>query len=237
MFKKHLSIFMLISRSSIYKVIGLITLMLLSESILLFMTIQEQPSFAMHIIEGHTSWIFGIVFLLLTFLLSTFGWERSEKQGYTVKRLSISEKAFFFWQSLYNTICFLLLWMFQILFVIIAFHFAKDWITEEYLNHQSIFVAFIESDFLHSLLPFSEIYLWLRNILYAISMGLFTAFLPYLQRNEKPYIHHIYIVFYILLSFSQPIADMRTILGLGIALVEIFGILATMIRKEPAHEN
>ena len=237
MLKKHLSVFMLIARSSIYKVIGLITLMLLCESALLFATIEEQYYFVSHITQARTSWVFGIIFLLITVLLSSFGWERSGKLRYTYKRLSISEKTFFFWQSLFNTICFVLLWMFQILFVIVSFYFAKNWITEGYFNHQTLFVSFLESEFLHALVPFNETTLWVHNILYAVSMGLCTAFLPYLQRNEKPYLHHIYIVFYVLFSFSKPLADMRSILGIGIALMEIGYILVTIGRKENAHEN
>ena len=58
---------------------------------------------------------FLVCFLLASALLSITGCEMGARCGYTLRRLSVSERTIFAWQWGYNSACFLLLWLVELL--------------------------------------------------------------------------------------------------------------------------
>lgn len=186
--KKHLSVFMLMARSSIYKVIGLFVLMAAAEWSLFYARLRQGAtgdSFNLELVfdESHLMWVFGIGFLLITILLSRTGCEFSSKVGYTLKRLSVSERFVFFWQSLYNILCYLMFWMVQILIVFGLCSLYVKMAPEGYVTNQTVFLAFYRNDFLHSLLPMEDAGFWMKNIMIVIAMGICSARFPMAQRK------------------------------------------------------
>jgi len=78
-----------------------------------------------------------------------------------------------------------MLWAIQIL---ISYALCRRYIAKAdpaLTGAQTIFLAFYRSDFLHSLLPLSELSRWIRNVLLLVCLGLAAAHFPYRQRRRK----------------------------------------------------
>lgn len=210
--KKHLSVFMLMARCTIYKILGLFALMATIEASLFYAVLQhgftdDNYSLEFAFAQSHIVWVFGLIFLLVTVLLCRTGYETSSKQGYTLMRLSISEKQVFLWQSIYNTICYLLLWMIQVIIVIALCYFYMSKADAAYVSNQTIFLAFYRNGFLHSLLPFDDIIFWVRNIILVSALGICSAHYPMAHRKGTRKQEIFTMVCISIGFFSRPLAD------------------------------
>ena len=112
--KQHGSVFLLMVRSTFYKVLLLLGAATLAETAVFVAFCLRGPTakgFGPELLlrQGRIAWIFGAVMVLMTLLLIRTGTEKGAKTGYTLRRLSVSERWVFFWQSAYNTLCYLLL--------------------------------------------------------------------------------------------------------------------------------
>lgn len=188
--KKHLSVFMLMARSTIYKVLSVLLMMAVVEYGLFYERMKvwgvgDTYNLEMMIEGSRILWVFGVAFLLITICLCQTGCGFSSKTGYTLRRLSISERMVFVWQSLYNMICYSLLWCVQILIVFGLCNLYVNMAPEGYVTNQTIFLAFYRNDFLHSLLPMEDAGFWIKNILTVLSMGICSAHYPMAQRRGK----------------------------------------------------
>ena len=209
--KKHLSVFMLISRSTIYKVIALFVAMAALEGALFYISLDKaltrpiaENSVGLQGLQGVQNlqaqqpvgleslftkslipWVFAVAFLLLTVLLCLTGCEFGSKQGYTLGRLSISGRSIFMWQALYNTICFFLLWAVQlaVALALCKLYIAK--IPTEAVSGQTVLLAFYRNSFLHSLLPLDETSRYICNVFLIIGLGTSSAGFPFKQRRGK----------------------------------------------------
>ena len=188
--KKHVSVFMLMARSSIYKVISVLFLMAVVEYGLFYermkvWAVGDTYNLEFMIDGSRILWVFGIAFLLITIFLCQTGCGFSSKTGYTLCRLSISERMVFVWQSIYNVMCYSLLWLVQILVVFGICNLYVTMAPEGYVTNQTIFLAFYRNDFLHSLLPMEDAGFWIKNVLTILSMGICSAHYPMAQRRGK----------------------------------------------------
>ena len=188
--KKHLSVFMLMAQSSIYKVISVLILMIVTETGLFYMRMKQGMigdsfNLEMAVDESRILWILGIAFVLITIFLCQIGCGFSSKTGYTLQRLSISERMVFVWQSIYNMMCYSLLWFVQILVVFGVCSLYVTMAPEGDVTNQTIFLAFYRNDFLHSLLPMEDAGFWFKNVLIVLSMGICSAHYPMAQRRGK----------------------------------------------------
>lgn len=188
--KKHLSVLMLMVRSSIYRLLLVWLSMLAAESVLFLQAMRRSRAAGLWDIQvvlqqSGMAWGVGAAFILSTLILCSTGCHFGSQPGYTLRRLSISEKAVFFWQSLHNICCYILLWCMQIL---IAVAFAKIYCMQmdgSALTNQTLLLSFYRNPFLHCLFPLSEVWLWIRNVILAIGMGLAAAQYPFRQRRGK----------------------------------------------------
>lgn len=208
--KKHISVFMLMARSTIYKLLGLLILMAAVEGILFWLILSRgalEDGFSLELVirQSRIIWVFGVCFLLMTLLLSLTGCEGKSRCGYTLRRLSVSERWVFVWQSVYNVLCYLLLWAVQILTVIALCRLYEAKAAPEYVSGQTVFLAFYRSGFLHSLLPFEETVFWVRNAVFAVTLGICAARFPLAQRKGKRFSEIIVLAFGVLWLFSWEI--------------------------------
>ncbi|MBE6020547.1 MAG: hypothetical protein IJC41_07230 [Firmicutes bacterium] len=194
--KKYLSVIMLSARSSIYKVFPVMILMIAAQYFLFskklsLASVSEGsiagsfPSLEMVIFESRIMWVLFAAFLVITFFLCRTGCEFKNKQGYTLKRLRISEKGVFFCQALYNSAVYLILWGIQIM---TALWFCHMYMSEPVfgdLGSQTVFAAFYRNDFMHSILPLAEFGIYIRNAVLAVALGAASAVFPYKQRMGK----------------------------------------------------
>ena len=184
--KKHSSVFMLMARSTIYRVLGLLILMAVAEAGLFWLRLQQgaiDGNFSLEAIisESRLSWACAAFFLFVNVILSWGSYTISDT--YMAARLSVSGKAVYLWQCIYNTLCYLLFWMVQILIGIGLCRVYEALAPAEFVSNQTVFLAFYRSKFLHSFLPFEDTWVWVRNILLVVALGIGSSRIP--GKNRK----------------------------------------------------
>ena len=172
--KKHSSVFMLMARSTIYRVLGLLIVMAVAEAGLFWLRLQQgaiDGNFSLEAVisESRLALACAAIFLFVNAVLSWGSYTVSDT--YTAARLSVSGKAVYLWQCIYNTLCYLLFWMVQILIGIGLCRVYEAMAPAEFVSNQTVFLAFYRSKFLHSFLPFEDTWVWVRNILLVVALG------------------------------------------------------------------
>ena len=240
--RKHISVFMLYTRSSIYRMLILFLLMaaveitlfyFAAEHVLLSNTIGLEQMFE----KSYIGLVMGATFLLMSVQLGLMGCERGSKQSYTLRRLSVSEETVFAWQALFNALAYFMLWAVQLVLVwaMCIYGTAKMGVLA---SNQNIFLAFYRNDFLHSLLPLAETSRLVRNILLIIALGLSSALFSYLNRRKKFGISIIFMLLIGGLPFAGSVGNIETdaVQGLASICVIIWCIYRVFI-KEASLEN
>lgn len=131
--------------------------------------------------ESRLSWACAAFFLFVNVILSWGSYTISDT--YTAARLSVSGKAVYLWQCIYNSLCYLLFWMVQILIGIGLCRVYEAMAPAEFVSNQTVFLAFYRSNFLHSFLPFEDTWVWVRNILLVVALGICSSRIP--GKNRK----------------------------------------------------
>lgn len=221
--KRHLSIWMLMARSTIYKVLGLFLGLIAVDGVLFARTLQQEeqrlnpvtsilpenliaPSLERVMESSYFSLAFGVCLLALTAVLCLTGCEFSVKQGYTLRRLCVSQREIFVWQMIHNAVCYFLLWAVQagVAFAVCRVYTARypDWV-----NGQTVFLAFYRDSFLHSLLPLADVWRWVRNAVLCVTLGMCSAAFPVLQRRGRRSGGAVILAVTTAVYFGQPVAS------------------------------
>lgn len=244
--KKYISIFELFTRSTIYKILLVFAAMGAAQIFMFHRAMLEWfPADAYHLdfqaIEYYTleymvdrskSAIFlGIAFIVITAVLCWNGCDIGSKSSYTIQRLQVTEKKIFMMQSIYNSLCYLLLLGMQIgVFYIQSSLYAAR---AGHLTNQTIFLAYYRNDFMHSILPLEGTVRWGINILIVLGCGISAAMFTYLQRRGKKMGALLLIIAWVLLWFVQELGE---ILGFLIVVfiwgIVIFQVYWHLIRKK-----
>ena len=237
--KKHSSVFMLMARSTIYRVMGLLILMAVAEGGLFWLRLQQgaiDGNFSLEAIisESRRSWACAAFFLFVNVILSWGSYTISDT--YTAARLSVSGKAVYLWQCIYNTLCYLLFWMVQILIGIGLCRVYEALAPAEFVSNQTVFLAFYRSKFLHSFLPFEDTWVWIRNILLVVALGVCSSRIP--GKNRKIGIGSCFLIAATGVFFVQEIGDTASVVILTISAI-ICAVLAVVkdLRKEVPDED
>ena len=196
--KRHLSVFMLAARSSLYKIAAVMLIMTALESGVLyyhFLKIRSGEEF--YNVAGiggiferyHLPLVFGITFLVIYLSLALTGCEFSgSKLRYTIRRLAVREEFLTAWWAVYNMMCLTVLWALQTAIALVFAYFYTRYAPDGYANPQTIFLSFYMDDFLHSLLPLAETSRYIRNIALIIALGVSASVFSFkLRRDGKDY--------------------------------------------------
>ena len=185
--KKHLSVFMLMARSSIYRVflaslataaLQFLAFYLSCRNILLNRGATLEDMFS----AGLFSILFAVGFFAISFFLCRTGCEFSARSGYTLKRLSVSEQQTFLWQALYNALAYLFFWLSQVL---VIFALAAWFVSAEGGGAQAEFMLFFRSPFIRGCWPMEDAIGFVRNALFCVMLGVTSARYPMAQRQGK----------------------------------------------------
>lgn len=246
--KKHISVFGLFAKSSFAKILFIMAAMTASQFLLfksqlnqftVYYNVKESfPSIDTLISKSRCDWIFGIAFIFISVILCLSGTSFSSKTEYTLDRLSVSPRNVFFCQAIYNLSVYIILWALQtaICFWLSAYYVANA--PAEAVSNQSIFLAFYRSNFLHALLPLSEITLWIRNALLTLSLSVATAEYPYKQRHKKLGISAMAMISFTIFSFKASIAEsFNLILNIFVFAIIIVEMLYIFFSEENSYEN
>lgn len=247
--KKYLSVFAMLARGSIWRVLLLLCLMaagqcgrflhrLQNELILYESHVQQFAEEAEELTRLEqffdfttVSGTFAAAFLLVCIVLCLPGCGWGTVCGYTVRRLRISERAVFVMQALYNAMVFVILWAAEVLICLLLCHAYVTSADPSLVSHQTVGLAFYRNNFLHSLLPMADITVWFRNVIMLAVLSLAAASFPYKQRRGK---FAADIVSYALLTvifFTRTVGDgfnsfVTVFFGLCIAAEVIWRVFA-----------
>ena len=241
--RRHLSVFGLWVRCSLYKILVVIAIMGLAEYMLFYFTMKNGLSvyeatqtFARpeNIIDTSGIFVcFAVAFLIITALISVYGCQFGAKTGYTLQRLSISEKYVFLYQCVYNLTIYILLWSSQ---VILCFLMLREYTVHaptEFWGEQSIYLAFYRSTRLHALLPLSDVTMWVRNALLLVCLALVTAEFPYLQRRGKKSFTVVALALYTVALWKQDITPIGSMVSMVfVAIVVLSAVCYQLFLKE-----
>ena len=238
--KRGFSVFLLMARSTIYKVLLVLLGMAVVECGLFLLVLRrgvtENGMSLESVIESSfAAWVFILAFIVIAALLFSTGYDAKGRRSYTLLRLSISRRQVFLWQSIYNLCIFLLLWMVQILAALFFCALYVRFAPAEYVTHQTVFLAFYRNDFFHSILPLSEVILWVRNILLFLTSSLLCARYP--CKKEKSDKAIVFLAAFMAVFFVQELGNRESSLALIVfSLIWIAVGLYRVFDKEAEYE-
>lgn len=182
--------FMLLALSSVYRLLLLLLLTGAVQGALFCHVLNGQlalgtPGLETCVDDSRLIWIFAISALLMGIIISAVGCDLGSRQSYTWKRLPVTEVQIFLCQTVYNCLCFFLLWAVELLITYVLCLLYTQWVPETFLSNQTIMLAYYRSPFLHSILPLSDALMWLRNLFLILGYGLLTALIPSYERRHR----------------------------------------------------
>lgn len=212
--KQHGSVFMLFVRSSFYKILLILLAMIVSEGVWFYGTIQgtlekmetgEVTTMTPEVIfeEAHLMAFFGIALILVTVVLACVCRNTTGRLDYTLYRLNISPKSIVLWQAAYSAICLLVVWFVQVILAFCLCRYYMKTADAGAVTHQSLFLAFYRSPFLHGILPLQNFWCWIRNVLLFATLGGALAYDVYCSRRGKNRMWTWWLVLYFGLSRFQ----------------------------------
>lgn len=242
--KKHISVLGLLARSSVFKVLlillGMSTVQIVSFHLKLLSGLDMyataasgMPSLEEMFSSAAIGMYFRVAFVLIAIAVCLPGCEFKSNTSYTLRRLSVSERAVFFHQAVYNMLVYLMLLAVQL---VVAFGLARYYIgaaPAECISNQTVVLAFYRNNFLHSILPLEDVGLWIRNGLLVLSLGLASAEFPYRQRRHKFSASTVALGIYTIVCFNQGIGQLTHVISTALITAAVIGeAIYNFTRKE-----
>lgn len=233
--KRYLSIFMLLSRSVIAKLIAILTGTAALHGAVLFLLRDERNIEAVYNHWGMKT-VFGVGLVLTTALLISTLSQSGSKLDYTLRRLRIGHRSLCMCQSVFNVACYLMFWAVEIL---VALLLCRLWVSNrEVESHQTVFLAFYRSELLHSLLPLDDVSRWVRNIVVFICLGICAACAPVLQRRGEQHLGVLSLPVVLAFVFPSGIAVVRyDVLLALLGVVAAFALIVNAWGEEFQNED
>ena len=191
-FAKEISLWALLARGTIYKILIILAILAVGQCALFYgglirQTEQVQLSEAdfetfFSLSGGNVLYLSAYRFLFLAaFALIMFTLIRCETINsgsmfsYTLRRLRVSERHLFLVETVYNFLCFVLLFAVQVWVILWMYRIYMNRIPGNPVSHQIAFLAFYRVPFLHNLLPLAETGKWVRNLLMLLAVSMDVA--------------------------------------------------------------
>lgn len=245
--KKHLSVFALIARSSIFKLLILFVLLAGVEGIVFYLKLKNELMVAselgMQLVgveyvfsSGRVFWIAALIFLLMTAQLCVVGCNFGSRQSYTLNRLLISEKSVFIWQSVFNIISYVMLWAVQLGIALALCRWYMNVAGET--SGQAVMLAFYRNKFLHSLLPLSDITRLIRNVLMMFALSVTAARFVWANHRGQLGVGIIAMTALVLVFFAGETSVQNTDYLMSFCSAAVaFECLYSVLIKEADHEE
>lgn len=172
--KPALSLWALLARSSIYKIMGIMLVMAAAE-IMLFCLGRKYALLSDALGRSYISVVFLAALGLTVCVLSWTEGRLDRKSSATMLRLRLSPGSMYLVRTVYNVLCLAVLFMVQIWLAILLVAIYGKEMTDAYASSQRLFLAFYRIEFLHCLLPMAETGKWVRNLLLLLAFGMEAA--------------------------------------------------------------
>lgn len=243
--KKFTSIFGLIAKGSLFKVLPVIIATVSAEIILFYLEMKKaidiynsDVGFSLERLENvfdgsKFSWCLVLGFISITLLLIRHGCESNTKSIYTFQRLSVSEKFIFFNQAAYNSLVYIIFLASQAITAALLCLWYANVAPKEFVGNQTVFLAFYRNNLLHNLLPLSDVSIWIRNSILAIGLGFGAAEFPFKQRRKKfaavIFSLGLYIIIFAVQDFGN---DINTFFMILVSIACILETIYTVMTAE-----
>lgn len=204
--KRYLSVFEMITRSSIYKVLLILAVMVATESVCFYLSMLSPRGLGIedYIYQSQYSWIFKIAYVLITIAIVLPGMNIGSTQSYTLQRLRIKESRIFWLQAIYNIFAYILLWGVQLITILVNFLIFKKHLPEgAIISNQTLFLAFYRNDFMHTILPLEDGPGWWMIALAGVTTAFVAATFTKLQRKGKFGFELLFMVGAVLMYFPR----------------------------------
>ena len=186
--KRYLSVFEMITRSSIYKVLLILVGMVAVELTVFYLTMSNPAGVNIeeYIDQSHYSLIFKIAYMLITIAIVLPGMNIGSVQSYTLQRLRIKEKSVFWLQALYNMFAYVLLCGVQLMVLLFScVMYQKNLPEIAVWSNQTLFLAFYRNAFMHSILPLEDVFGWLVLVFLVVGTAVTSAYFTAQMRRGK----------------------------------------------------
>ena len=197
--RKHLSVFMLMARDSVYKILVIMAAMAIGEAAALALLDGfEWAMFFTVIDSGFIYYIYiAAVAMACAVMLTVCGGGGGSRTRYTLGRLSVSERAVMGWHWLCAGLVMLLLWFWQVLLVYVFARWHQAVAAPEWVSSQSLYLSCFRSPVLHSILPLDDVSRFARNLVMALCLGGVCAAGAYkIRRGQKALAPWILLAFF-----------------------------------------
>ncbi|MBQ8518056.1 MAG: hypothetical protein IJ455_00430 [Agathobacter sp.] len=234
--KRYISVFEMITRSSIYKVLLILVGMVSAEAISFYSTFQKYSETTRNVEEyiqrSDYDLIFKIAYVLITIVIVLPGMNLGSTQSYTLQRLRIKEKRIFWLQALYNTMAYVLLWGAQLVTILVSVLVYRNNLPKGATwNNQSVFLLFYENDFMHSILPLEDSPGWWVLGFLIVGTALVAAEFTKQQRRGKFAFEILLLVVAMLISFPRDVGYEFTFLAISLCIVYIIMGMRWILNK------
>ena len=198
--KKHMSVFQLMVRCNFYRVLVVLTVMIILQTGLFWFALNRginTEGFGLEYVfeKSHIDIVFIGAFIAMYLLLRASVSNEEEGKNYTMMRLAVTRKEVYYWHVASNMLYYLFFFTVQLLTVIMLGIMYLKFAPPEYVTGQTLFLAFYRNNFCHSLLPFGDFPYWIRNIVILISAAMWSAYYPKEEEREKKKKHFNSFVF------------------------------------------
>ena len=218
--KRYLSVFEMIARSSIYKVLLAVIGMAVLEAGLFVLTMLNPPAiyFERYIDQSLYSYIFRLAYTVVTIILVLPGMNIGSTQSYSLQRLRIKESRIFWLQFIYNFLAYVVLWGVQLLVIFGSIAVFHRYLPEgAFESNQTYFLAFYRNDFMHSILPLEDTGDWWILGLIGLTSAFAAAEFTKLQRVRKVAFELPVLVVAVWLGFPGGLGYDHAVLWIGIS--------------------
>lgn len=206
---RYLSVFALAVRGSLYKVLWILAAAAALETRLFLVSLRRgADSLEQAVEQSGAAYGMALAFLAVTVFLWRTGCEYGSRQGYTLRRLMVSETAVFAGQAVYNVLCYLAVWALQAGLTLLFCRLYVLNADPASVSGQTVFLAYYRSSFLHSLLPLEEYSVWIRNVCLVLGLGIGGAYFPFRQRRGELGLAPVFLAAAVLLFFCRDLGDM-----------------------------
>lgn len=236
--KRKLSVFSMIAGHSLERVFGILLLQILLNGLFFYnYLVVESWGFLDPILNtSELLGIFSVGLTLMTLLMSFTLRDKGGRQNYFLHRLSVSPGAVFLSHSLYNSLCFLLLFAVEAM-SLLGGVFWHSLLNPEVYNHQTLMLSCYRFSILHTFLPLSDWLGWVVLGILILGLGVASAAMSAANRRGKRSILPLLMLGTVLLyghlqvSLQAVTLDGKLI-GLAMGLIFTVAAFRTGLRQE-----
>lgn len=183
--KKKFAILTLIARHTLPAVLAVLVLLAAANAVI-FCTNVDSGFQNLYLKFDRTDMVaaFLIAYVLMTGILCFAMQDRGGRQNYFLNRLMVSPKTLFWNHALYNSLCYVLLFIVEGLSLVGLGVWAQGAFPERF-SYQTLFLICYQSDMIHSFFPLEDWFLWISNLVMILGLGICTAALPTRNRSRK----------------------------------------------------